>query len=519
MPSVDAEDLYLELTPGVYMLLFLSAKYRRKVREWNWRRSWDALLFFCSLCCPWETFAAKLTLTWTDTATSETGFRIERRTEGREDYQWIAALGADTVSYVDTTVETGKSYCYRVQAYNPGGMSDYSNEACATVSTLLLGFESPEPGQAVSGISTVRGWAFDSVAERNVRQVDLFVDGVAVGELPCCSPRGDVQAAFLQFPADNTANSGWGTGVNWGELTPGSHVVQVRVTSTSGEVLTSEARTVTVVRPGASSFVDMFSLAGASAQTSGQDLLLKMITIRDKATQQQTHVDLTFRWFTNLQSLGMTHALVASDAKISRPSLFARAASRAHEWWRARPLGPQSAYAASKIITLLESPDNGQSVFGVHVLHGWAFDDDPNVTVRTIRLVVDDVPLTTIPCCFGREDVAIVFSSNPNARNSGWGMTANYANLSAGLHTIGVQIESSAGVVFSTFRQVTVVKVEGFEYIDLVDFSDATAQIEGEDVVVSGVRIRDSASQQTKTVQLRLRWSLNSQSLGIVAVN
>ena len=275
MPSVDAVDLYLELTPGVYMLLFLSAKYQRKIRERSWRWSWSALLFFCSLCCPWETFAAELTLTWTDTAASETGFRIERRTEGQEDYQWIATLGTDAVSYVDTPVEMGKSYCYRVQAYNPGGVSDYSNEACATVSTLVLGFESPEPGQAVSGISTVRGWAFDSVAGRNVRQVDLFVDGVAVGELPCCSLRGDVQAAFSQFPEDNTADSGWGTGVNWGELTPGSHVVQVTVTSTSGEALTSEARTVTVVRPGSSAFVDVFSLAGASVQITARTFFSK----------------------------------------------------------------------------------------------------------------------------------------------------------------------------------------------------------------------------------------------------
>lgn len=501
------------------MLLFLSSKYRRKVREWSWRWGWSALLFLWSLCCPWETAAAELTLTWTDTAASETGFRIERRTEGQEDYQWIATLGTDTVSYVDTTVEMGKSYCYRVQAYNPGGVSDYSNEACATVSTLVLGFESPEPGRAVSGISTVRGWAFDSVAERNVQQVDLFVDGVAVGELPCCSPRGDVQAAFSQFPEDNTANSGWGTGVNWGELTPGSHVVQVKVTSTSGEVLTSEARTVTVVRPGSSAFVDVFSLAGASVQINGQDLLLKMVTIRDNLTQQQANVDLTFHWFTNIQSFGMIQSSVVNSAALTYSPLFARAASGLRAWWQNHTFGLQPAYAASNIIALLESPDNGQSVFGINVLRGWAFDDDPNVTVQTIRLVVDDVPLTTIPCCFEREDVAAVFSSNPNARNSGWGMTANYANLSAGLHTIGVQIESSAGVVFPTSRQVTVVKVEGFEYIDLVDFSDATAQIEGEDIVVAGVRIRDSASQQTKTVQLRLRWSLNSQSLGIVAVD
>jgi hypothetical protein len=82
-----------------------------------------------------------------------------------------------------------------------------------------------------------------------------------------------------------------------------------------------------------------------------------------------------------------------------------------------------------------------------------------------------------------------------------------------------VQIESSAGVLFSTSRQVTVVKLGGFEFIDLVDFTNATVRIEGDYIVVTGVRIRDFSSQQTTTVQLRLRWSINSQSLAVVGIS
>jgi len=293
----------------------------------------------------------------------------------------------------------------------------------------------------------------------------------------------------------------------------------VKVKGSTGEILESNTRTVTVVKPGSFPFVDVFSLAGASAQIDGQDLLLKRVTIRDKSTQQQATTDFTFRWFTNVQSFGMIQSAEVNSAAFAHSSLFARATSGLRTWWQNPPFGPQPAYAASKIIALIESPDNGQALFGVSVLRGWAFDDDPNVTIRTIRLTVDEVPLTVIPCCYGRADVAAGFSNNPNAGDSGWGMTVNYASLPAGSHTIGVQIESSAGVVFSTSRQITVVKVEGFEYIDLVDFTKATARIEGEDVVIAGVQVRDAASQQTKTVQLRLRWSLNSQSLGIVAVN
>lgn len=504
---------------GWYMSL-LALKCWEGLRGQTWRRSFR-ILWFCSVMLhPWTVFAAQLTLTWDDNANDETGFRIERRVDGAQDYVWVAAVATNAVSYADNSVERGKSYCYRVQAYNPGGLSDYSNEACALVANLLSGFESPENAQAVSGIGTIRGWAFDAIAGRSIDKVELFVNGSLIGELPCCSPRGDVQAAFPQFPADNTANSGWGTGVNWGELTPGSHLVQVKVTSTSGEVLSSDVRTVTVVRPGTSRFVDVFSLARASTQIDGPNLILRNVVIRDKATQQQSEITATFRWFTNAQGFILTQAVVTNDRVASLHSLLlARTVSAVREWWQNDSFGPQSAHAASNIITLLESPDSEQSVFGINVLRGWAFDNDPNFTVRTIRLTVDDAPIAIVPCCSGRQDVAAAFLSHPNALNSGWGITANYANLPAGVHTIGVQIESSAGVVFSTSRPVTVVKVEGVQYIDLVDFTNATARIEGEDVVISKVRIRDAATQQVVTVQFRLRWSVNSQSLGIVAVN
>jgi len=515
---VYTKDSSYLLVLGVDRMLFLSLKAQEKSKKWDWRKNCSVFVLCWVILSPWTTLAAQLTLTWNDNANSETGFRVERRTEGSSEYQWIAALDANVTSYIDVSVAGGKSYCYRVQAYSPLGTSDYSNEACAVASTLLLGFESPEIDQAVSGIGTIRGWAFDTIAGGKVQHVELFVDGALVGDIPCCSPRGDVQATFSQFPADNTANSGWGTGINWGELTPGSHIVQIKAQSSSGEILASETRTVKVIRPGTSSFVDVFSLARASTQIDGQDLILQNVSVRDKATQQQNDVTATFRWFTNSQAFGMTQAFTVTNVASSQSVLFARAVSGMQQWWNDSTFGVSSAYAAPKIVTLIESPDNGQAVFGINVLRGWAFDEDPKATVHTIRLTVDDTPVTVIPCCSGRGDVAATFPKNPNAGNSGWGITFNSANLPAGPHAIGVQIESSAGALVSQSRQVTVVKLGGFEFIDLVDFTDATARIEGEDIVVSGVHIRDFVSQQTTTVQLRLRWSVNSQSLGVISI-
>ena len=78
--------------------------------------------------------AAQLTLSWSDNSTNEAGFRIERRTGTTGTYAEIATLGVNAASYTDVNLANGTSYCYRVRAYNAGGMSGYSNEQCATTS-------------------------------------------------------------------------------------------------------------------------------------------------------------------------------------------------------------------------------------------------------------------------------------------------------------------------------------------------------------------------------------------------
>jgi uncharacterized repeat protein (TIGR02543 family) len=75
--------------------------------------------------------AAQLSLTWVDASTNEDGFKIERKTGSAGAYGQLASLAAGTAGYVDSTVTTGTTYCYRLRAYNATGDSAYSNEACA----------------------------------------------------------------------------------------------------------------------------------------------------------------------------------------------------------------------------------------------------------------------------------------------------------------------------------------------------------------------------------------------------
>lgn len=77
--------------------------------------------------------SVQVRLSWTDNATNETGFAVERCAgAGCSNFSRIASLGANTQKYVDQGVSRSTSYRYRVLALNNQGNSDYSNIASVT---------------------------------------------------------------------------------------------------------------------------------------------------------------------------------------------------------------------------------------------------------------------------------------------------------------------------------------------------------------------------------------------------
>jgi hypothetical protein len=81
--------------------------------------------------------AAQLTLTWTDNSGGTGSTAIDRKTGTTGTYAQIATRSPGIVSYADTTVVAGTTYCYRVRAFNSAGFSPYSNEACGASSGSL----------------------------------------------------------------------------------------------------------------------------------------------------------------------------------------------------------------------------------------------------------------------------------------------------------------------------------------------------------------------------------------------
>jgi hypothetical protein len=168
------------------------------------------------------------------------------------------------------------------------------------------------------------------------------------------------------------------------------------------------------------------------------------------------------------------------------------------------------------IMTAFESPADGQPVAGIGTVQGWAFSDTADVTITEVMLSVDGTFASTIPCCSERGDVAAAFPNAPaeSTLNSGFGITQNFNLTGAGEHTLTLTITDSSGTQVARTHTVTVVQSGGFEFLDQVDLSDATAEQQGGELLLSNVRIRDAITQQAVVINPRLRWFRNKQGVG-----
>lgn len=112
-------------------------------------------------------------LTWTDYAANETGYRVERSTDGAN-FTLIASLGSNANSYADSGLTTGATYYYRVYAVNGAG-----NSAMATVTTALTAPAAPS-NLILTVTSTTRvslAWSDNSTSETYF-MIERSTDGV-----------------------------------------------------------------------------------------------------------------------------------------------------------------------------------------------------------------------------------------------------------------------------------------------------------------------------------------------------
>jgi fibronectin type 3 domain-containing protein len=121
----------------------------------------------------------QININWTDNANNETGYKIERSTDGKTYYP-LAGTGVNGHNYVNMGLTPGKRYYYRVYAVNASGPSAFSNVATAVTGVVGL----PQPLGAPTGLvalatgtSAIKLTWFDNATAETGFRLERSTDG------------------------------------------------------------------------------------------------------------------------------------------------------------------------------------------------------------------------------------------------------------------------------------------------------------------------------------------------------
>ena len=148
--------------------------------------------------------ASRVDLAWTDNATNETGYRVERSDAGGP-FAVVASPAANATSISDTTVVAATSYTYRVRAENTGVFSGYSNESSATTPALPAAPSAPTNlvAPTVTATSVTLTWT-DNSANETAFHIERATAGGAFGPISA-SPVGVNVTTVTDTVAANTS--------------------------------------------------------------------------------------------------------------------------------------------------------------------------------------------------------------------------------------------------------------------------------------------------------------------------
>jgi hypothetical protein len=133
-----------------------------------------------------------ITIAWADIATGETGWRIQRSTDG-SNWDWYHNVAADSTSYNDTSVTDGTRYWYRVRAYGTlgtAGDTAYSPKDAQSSKLAAPNQVTLSPG--VDPGTSIISWQDNSQHETGYT-IEQSIDGAGFGQV------GTVNANVTSF--------------------------------------------------------------------------------------------------------------------------------------------------------------------------------------------------------------------------------------------------------------------------------------------------------------------------------
>jgi regulation of enolase protein 1 (concanavalin A-like superfamily) len=116
-------------------------------------------------------------LQWTDNASNESGFRIERSTDNVT-FAMLTTLAPNVTSHTDNTLSSATTYYYRVRAFNSAGTSGFATASVTTPSVTTTPLNGPSGLLVTSATATQIDlrWADNDTSEMGF-QVERSTDG------------------------------------------------------------------------------------------------------------------------------------------------------------------------------------------------------------------------------------------------------------------------------------------------------------------------------------------------------
>ena len=116
--------------------------------------------------------SSRIDLAWQDNSSNETGFRVQRRVDGSDDWIEIGTTAANINTFSDEGLEPLTLYHYRVLAFSANAASEFSNEAMAMTLQLPPNITRFTPASGPVGTRvTVTGTHFLGVTDVRFNRV------------------------------------------------------------------------------------------------------------------------------------------------------------------------------------------------------------------------------------------------------------------------------------------------------------------------------------------------------------
>jgi hypothetical protein len=198
----------------------------------------------------------EIRLTWDDQADNETGFKIERSSDGGRSYSQVRTTGSNVEALTVGSLTPSTRYHFRVRAYNSVGNSAYSNIDDATTQstpnvlpTVSLTAPVATTNLTLGASLVLKANASDS--DGSIAKVEFF-DGSSLIGTDATSPYS----------------------VSWKPTAGGAHSITAKATDNRGGTKVSTAKTVNVKAPNLPPVVNLTIDASATSLTAPANILL-----------------------------------------------------------------------------------------------------------------------------------------------------------------------------------------------------------------------------------------------------